>query len=218
MLGMQNAVHHRVAHVQIRRGHVDFGPQDPRSVGEFPGFHPPEQIEILLDRTVAMRAVLARRGQRSSVFADFIGGQIVDIGLPVLDQLDRVFIQSVEIIGGIKQPILPIETEPADIPHDRLDIRGFLLGRIGIIETQVVFAAEFLGQAVIDTNRLGMTDMQKAVGFRWKPRMHPAVVFILGDFFFDNIFYEMRGRFGLIAVCLRGFAVIVLAGHNLLRI
>ena len=49
MMGVLDAVHHRVAQVDVRRRHVDLGPQRPRAVGELAALHPLEQVEILLD-------------------------------------------------------------------------------------------------------------------------------------------------------------------------
>ena len=81
MLGVQDAVHHRVAHVEVGRGHVDLGPQGARAVGKFAGLHALEQVEVLFDGAVAIGAVLARLGQRAAVLAHFLGGQIADVGL-----------------------------------------------------------------------------------------------------------------------------------------
>jgi hypothetical protein len=73
MLGVEDPVHRRVAQVDVRRGHVDLGAQHARAVGELAGAHPLEQIEVLLDRPVAVRAVLAGLGQRAAMLADLVG-------------------------------------------------------------------------------------------------------------------------------------------------
>ena len=49
MLGVQDAVEHRIAQVDVARGHVDLGAQHARAVGKFAGAHAAEQIEIFLD-------------------------------------------------------------------------------------------------------------------------------------------------------------------------
>ena len=49
VVGPLDAVHHRVAHVDVRRGHVDLRPQRAAAVGELAGPHPLEQVEILGD-------------------------------------------------------------------------------------------------------------------------------------------------------------------------
>jgi len=66
-------VDHRVAHVQVGRGHVDPGPKGSRPVGELARPHPPEEIEVLVDRPVAPRAVSAGLGQRSPVVLHLVG-------------------------------------------------------------------------------------------------------------------------------------------------
>ena len=62
--------------------------------------------------------------------------------------------------------LAPIEAEPAHVAHDGVDIFLLFLGRVGVVEAQVAVAAEFLGNAEIETNRLGVTDMQIAVRLR----------------------------------------------------
>ena len=46
---MDDPVQHRVAQVDVGRGHVDFGAQHPRPVGELAGAHALEEIEVLVD-------------------------------------------------------------------------------------------------------------------------------------------------------------------------
>ena len=62
--------------------------------------------------------------------------------------------------------LAPIEAEPAHVAHDGVDIFLLFLGRVGVVEAQVAVAAEFLGDAEIETDRLGMADMQIAVRLR----------------------------------------------------
>ena len=62
MLGVQDAVHHRVAHVQVWRSHVNFGAQNSGAVGKIAGPHAFEQLQVFFYRAVAIRAVLARLG------------------------------------------------------------------------------------------------------------------------------------------------------------
>ncbi len=73
MLGVQDPVQHRVAQVDVRRGHVDPGAQHPRPVGELARPHPLEEIEVLLDRPIAIGAVPAGLGERAAVLADLVG-------------------------------------------------------------------------------------------------------------------------------------------------
>jgi len=73
-------VHDRIAHDQIRMGHVDFCPQSFRSVRVFPPLHFREELKIFFDGTVSVRAIPPRRSygdvvlvfnRRPAVLADF---------------------------------------------------------------------------------------------------------------------------------------------------
>src|SRR5579884_973829 len=122
MLGVQNAVHHWITHVQIRRGHIDLRPQRARSVGKLAFAHALEQIEILLDRAVPKWAVTARLSERAASLSNLLCAEIIDVSLACLDQLYRPFIKLIEVVGCVVHPIFPIESQPAYIANDRIDI------------------------------------------------------------------------------------------------
>ena len=42
--GVKDAVHDRIAHVEVGRGHVDLGAQNARAVGELAGFHSLKEV------------------------------------------------------------------------------------------------------------------------------------------------------------------------------
>jgi len=64
---LADAVDGRVAHVDVRRRHVNFCAQGFRAVREFPRPHPREQVEVFLHGTVAIRAFLARDRGRAAI-------------------------------------------------------------------------------------------------------------------------------------------------------
>ena len=55
MRGVPDAIERRVAHVEIRRRHVDLRAQDVRAVFELARAHPGEEVEVLRDRAIAVR-------------------------------------------------------------------------------------------------------------------------------------------------------------------
>src|SRR5690606_13090261 len=59
----------------------------------------------------------------------------------------------------------PVEAEPAYVFLDRGDVLGVFLGWVGVVEAQVAAAAELLGDAEVQADRLGVADVQVAVGF-----------------------------------------------------
>ena len=176
MGGVQDAIEHGVAQVDIARGHIDLGAQHPRAVGKLAGLHAAEQIEVFLHRAVAERAVLAGLGQRAALDADFLLRLVVDIGVAGPDQALGPFVQPLEIIRGVIEVGSPVVAEPAHVGLNRIDVFLLFLGRIGVVEAQVAAAGKFLGDAEIECNRLGMADMQIAVRLRREAR-HDLAVF-----------------------------------------
>ena len=177
MMGVQDAIEHGVAQVDVAGRHVDLGAQHAGAVRELARLHAPEQIEVFLHRTVAKRAVLAGLGQGAAAVADVGLGLIVDIGVAVPNQGFRPFVQTVEIIRRVEQIGAPVVTEPAHVGLNRIDIFLLFLGRIGIVEPQVAAPGKLLRDAEIQRDRLGMAEMQIAVRLRRKPRHDPAVLF-----------------------------------------
>ena len=177
MLGMQNAIHHRVAHIQIRMRHIDLCLERSRPVGEFPCLHPRKQVKIFFDAAIAIRAVLARRSQRAAILPGLLGRQVAHIRLALLDQLNRPLIHLLEIIRCEKQTVVPVPPQPADIIHDRIDVFLLFLGRIGIVKPQIAVAAEFCRDAEIQADALGVADVQVAVRLRRETRSDPPIPF-----------------------------------------
>ncbi len=138
--------------------------------GKFARAHAAEQIEVFLHAALAERAVPARLGQRAARGAHLVLALIVDIGLAGADQNFRPVVELFEIIRGVIKILAPIEAEPAHVGLDGIDIFLLLLGRIGIVEAQIAVAAEFLGDAEIEANRLGVADMEIAVRLGRKAR------------------------------------------------
>ena len=169
---VQDAVEHRVTEIDIAGGHVDLGAQHPGAVGELAGAHAAKQVEIFVFRAVAERAVGAGLGEGAAPFADLVGALVVDIGLAGANQMFGPGEQLVEIIRCEVLVLAPVEAEPTHIGLDGVDIFLFFLDRIGVVETQMTAAAELLRQAEVEANRLGMTDMQVAVGLGRKPGDH----------------------------------------------
>src|SRR3990167_2834469 len=74
--------------------------------------------------------------------------------------------QLVEVVGGVTLLAGPLEAQPLYVALDRVDVFLVFLGRVGVVEAQVALAAKLLGQAEVQADRLGMADMQVAVGLR----------------------------------------------------
>ena len=59
--------------------------------------------------------------------------------------------------------------------HDGIDVLRFLFRRVGVVHSNVADAIELVRDPEIQANRLGMTDMKIAVGFRRKTSLYPGV-------------------------------------------
>ena len=134
--GVADAVEERIAHLHVRRGHVDLRPHHVRAVGELAGAHAGEQVEVLRRRAVAIGAGAARLGDRAPVGADLLLREAVDVGLAGLDQLHREVVEALEVVRGEVQAV-PLEAEPAHVALDRLDVLHVLGGRVGVVEAEV---------------------------------------------------------------------------------
>src|SRR6185312_14463462 len=139
-------------------------------VGELAGAHAAEEIEILGDAPPAKRAVAAGLAQRAAHAAHLFDWEIVDIGQALADQMLGPVVELLEIIRGEIEMLVPIKTEPAHVALDGVDVFLLLLGRVGVVEAQMAAAAEFLRHAEIEADRLGVADMEIAVGLRRKAR------------------------------------------------
>src|SRR5262249_49777485 len=62
------------------------------------------------------------------------------------------------------------EAEPAHVAHDRVDVLLALLGRIGVVEAEVAVPVELLREAEVEADRLGVADVEVAVGLGRKAR------------------------------------------------
>ncbi len=123
MRGVDDAVHDGVAHVHVRRGHIDFGAQHAGAVRELAGLHAREQIHILFNGAVAERALFAGLGEGAAILANLVGVEVVDVGLAVLDELHRPVEELIEVIGGVAE-LVPGEAEPAHIGLNGVDVLG----------------------------------------------------------------------------------------------
>ena len=122
---------HRIAHVDVGRGHVDLRPQRARAVRELAGPHPREQIEVLR-RPSGRGTGCSCPGSVSVPRCSRISSarQVVDVGLALLDQLHGAVVELLEVVRGVVQlASVPVEAEPADVLLDRLDVLDVLLRR-----------------------------------------------------------------------------------------
>ena len=142
VLDVLDAVQRRVAQVDVAAGHVDLRAQRACAVGELARAHAAEQVEVLVDAAVAVRASCGparsacrgtralRRRVRSQTKAS-----------PSRISFSRREVEHLEVVRGMAQ-VVPLEAEPAHVVLDGLDVLGVFLRRVGVVEAQVALAAE----------------------------------------------------------------------------
>ena len=101
----------------------------------------------------------------------------------------------IEIVAG-KAELIPLKTQPANVFLDRIDILLLLAQRIGVVESEIAAARKSAGEPKVQADRLGMTDVQVAIGLRRKPNLNPALVEARGDIF-DDVFLDEIVRLAL---------------------
>ena len=170
--GVDDAVEHRVAQVDVARGHVDLCPERPRPLRKLTGPHAQEEIQVLLDGPRAIGAVPAGLGQAAAVFADFLRAEVIHVGLALFDQMFGPSIELLEVVRGEVKVLAPIEAQPGDVCLYGIDVFLFFLGGVGVVETQGAVAAELAGHTEIEADRLGMPDVEVAVGLRREAGHH----------------------------------------------
>jgi hypothetical protein len=76
--------------------------------------------------------------------------------------------------------------------HDGVDVLGLFLLGIGVVEAEVSAPSEFVGQAEIEADGLGMADVQMAVGLGRETGLHASSIFVGLQVVEDDVANEVR--------------------------
>lgn len=144
VLAVHDAIHDGIAHVHVRGGQADFGTEDGFAFFEFPVAHFRELFEVFLDGAVAE----FRRGAGcldvAAVELDFLGAFLIDVGETVFDEVHGAIVEVFEVVACEVEVVAPVEAEPFHVFFDGVDVFGFLLFGIGVIEAEMAFSARVL--------------------------------------------------------------------------
>ena len=105
---------------------------------------------------------------------------------------DSAFIELLEVVRGVIEPVLPVEPEPPDVAHDSFNVAHVFRLRICVVKTKIARSAEFFGNAEIETDRFRMPNVQPTVWLRWKAGQHSPVVRVQPHVISNNAAYEVR--------------------------
>ncbi len=119
--------------------------------------------------------------KRTAIRPHLVGGERIDVGRTLFDQALGELVQLFVIVGGVILARVPIESKPAHVFLDRIDVLDVLLDRIGVVEAQIAVAGELGCDTEVEADRLRMADVQVAVRFRREAGDHPAAVAAGGD-------------------------------------
>src|SRR5208283_2082437 len=196
VVSMKNAIHHRIAHVQVPRGHINPGSQRSQAVGKLTRAHALKQRQIFFDGTVAIRAISARLIQGPAILADFLRAQVANVGLARLDELYRPRMELIEVVGGIEQPVFPVGAEPAHVGDDRIHVLLLFLFRVRVVKAQIGLAAELRRQTEVDADGFGVANVEISVGLRRKTRLHTPLVFVRLQVLENDVADKIRSPLG----------------------
>ena len=187
MTCFQNSINSRITHVQIWRRHIDFCSQNVASFWKFAVTHPCKKVEIFLHWPLPVRTVFTWFGESAPEPSHFICIEVADIGLANFDQLDGIFIKLIKIVGGVKKIITPVKSQPFDIFKNGLYISILFLAGIGVVKTHMTDAGRvFQGDAEVEADGLGVTDMEETVWLRRKTSHQPTVIFVITQILSNN--------------------------------
>ena len=197
MLDVLDAVDGRVAHIHVRACQVDLGAQRLFAVGKLARAHTAEEVKVFFRRAVAVGAGAAGlAGVVAAVLLHLLAGQVVHIGLALLDELLGVLVAALKIITAVENAAVRLSTQPFQVLQDTLHVLVTLAGGVRVVKAQVEQAAVVLGDGIVDEDRLGGADVQVAVRLRREAGMH-NIDLALSEVGVDDI----RQKVGKFFVC-----------------
>ena len=135
MLDVLDAVDGRVAHIHIRAGQIDLGAQRLFAVRKLTGAHTAEQVQVLLRCAVTVGAGAAGlTGVIAAVLLHLLAGQVIDVGLALLDELLGVLIAALKIVAAVVDAAVGLGTQPLQVLQDALHVFVTLAGGVRIVK------------------------------------------------------------------------------------
>ncbi len=145
----RHPVDDRVAHIDVRRRHVNLCPEHLLSILILSVLHRLEQRKVLLYRTVPVRTVLSGLCERSPVLPDLVSSQVAHISLSVPDQFHGTLIHHVKIVRRIVKMVFKICAEPLHVFFYGLHILHVFFRRICVVKPKVECSVIFFCQSGI---------------------------------------------------------------------
>jgi hypothetical protein len=168
--GLADAVDRRIAQVDVGRGHVDLRAQDVLAFRVPAVAHEAEELQALVRAALAVWAVFPGLGQGAAQRAHLLRRQAVHVGMAELDQVFRGHVHEIEVVRGVVEIRPPVEPQPLDGGHDRVDVLLLFLLGIGVVEAEMAGPAVIERKTEVETDRLRVSDVQVTVRLGRKAR------------------------------------------------
>lgn len=138
-----------------------------------------EEVEVFFYGAVSVRAVFSGFGECASVFSYLFGCQVTDIGVCLFYQLEGVFVHLLEVIGGVVESVLEVETEPSDIFDYGVYVFLLFFDWVSVVEAEVAGTGfVFECDAEVKADTFSVTDVEVAVRFRRESGGYSALPFV----------------------------------------
>ena len=123
-----------------------------------------EQVEVLLDGPIAIRAVAARLGQRAAILADLVGREAVDVGLAALRISSRRTRRAARS-SPRRRTLGSSQSNPSQRTSSLIgvDVLDVFLGPGWCRRSAGCSGRRTRGDAEVQADRLGVADVQVAV-------------------------------------------------------
>ena len=188
---VDDTIDDRVTEVHVGVCHVDFGTKYHSTFRHRTAVHLFEEFEAFLHRAIAIRTVRTGLSRRALLCSDFFAGLLVNVGFAFLDETYGEIPQLLEVVRGMID-VAPLESEPFDVVFDSFHVFRVLLLRIRVIETEVTYTSEFLGNTEVHANGFGMSDVEIAVGLGRESGLETSSVLSLLEVVVDNLLDEIQ--------------------------
>ena len=188
---VHDAIEQRVAEEHVGVSHVYLSSQHEGAGDGLAAIHEAEQAQAFLCRTVAEGAVGAGLRGSALLLGYHLGALLIDVSPTLHDEPFGKVPKLLEVVAGIED-VVPLEAEPLDVVLDALYVLGVLLRGVRVVETEVACAAILLGNAEVQRNGLGMTDVQVAVRLGREARLDASAVKTFRQVLLHFLLYEVE--------------------------
>ena len=172
MTGVTDAIHQGISHLHVGVLHVDPGAQDAFSVAELAPSHAFEEVQIFIDSPLAKGTWATGFGDRTTIGADFLFAQVIDIGLALLDQADCPRVELLEVVRCVEFVVSPVKPHPPQVSLDSANVLDILRFRVGVVESEIADTVILRSEPEIQRATLGVTDMRIPIWLRRKSYEH----------------------------------------------